>query len=41
MARTKYNQSTEDQLRDALDYLEQNPEAKVAAVAKEFRITRN
>jgi hypothetical protein len=38
MTRTKYNQTTEDRPRDALDYLEQNSEAKVATIAKEFGV---
>ena len=40
MARTKYNQTTEDRLQNALDYLEQNPNAKVTVTAKEYGVTR-
>ena len=38
--RTKYDPQIESQLADALDYIKQNPGAKVATVAKEFGLNR-
>ena len=38
--RTKYSQTTEDRLRNALDYLHQNPDSKASTVTKEFKVTR-
>jgi hypothetical protein len=37
----KYSQSEDNQLQDALDCLEQNPDAKVATIAKEFGVSRD
>ena len=41
MPRTKFNQKKEDRLKEALDYIEQNHEAKVTTIAKEFGVNRN
>ena len=41
MPGTKFNQKKEDRLKEALDYIEQNPKAKVATIAKEFGVNRN
>ena len=41
VARTKYNQTREDRIKDGVDYLEQNPEAKVTTITNEFGVPRN
>ena len=38
--RTKYNPLIEAKLAEALEYIKENPNAKVQRVAKEFGLTR-
>jgi len=41
MPRTKFDQSKENRVKDALLYLEEHPEAPIATVAKDFGIPRS